>query len=356
MQKSLSIVELAQQLEKIENEKRDYVVPSTKMSMVNGRDLMIEETGMFNLSPLAHEQIGARLNIPREYYKRMQEAQPDLLDQNVNTWLQAKPERRFIRTYDGNVRAVLSDRYKPKENYAVASVLLPVLHQAKDVEVMSAQLTEKNMHIKVISHNLVGELQVRQGEHHVGSVLKGGISIRNSEVGCGAYDLSLFIYVVQCMNGMIREHSMKSYHIGKRMEVGDNEEIGFYSREAIEADSKAFILKVRDTLQFAFDKKKFDEELEVFHRAAANPMNTKAISESIEDVTKRFSLTIGEGKEVLSRLLVANDFSQWGLANAVTNLANDVTDYERATELERVGGRIIDLNPTDWRVVNRMAA
>jgi hypothetical protein len=35
--------------------------------------------------------------------------------------------------------------------------------------------------------------------------------------------------------------------------------------------------------------------------------------------------------------------SQWGLVNAITRTSQDVTDYDRATELERLGGVVLDM-------------
>jgi len=280
----------------------------------------------------------------------MQEQEPELLDKNVNAWLHRARERRLVRIYDGNVRAFLSDRYKPKENFTAAMELFPILHQAGAIQIMSSELTEKHMFIKAISHNLEGEVRV-------GQIVKGGISIRNSEVGCGAFDLSLFVLTLACMNGMIRENSMKSYHIGRKLDAEEDEVgIGILSQEAINADSEAFRLKIRDVMRYAFDKKKFDEELFKFRLAANNPLNTRQITETIEDVTKRFSLTQTEGKDVLSRLIQSGDMTQWGLSSAVTNLAGDVEDYERSTELEKIGGQIIDLKLSDWRSIARFAA
>jgi hypothetical protein len=36
------------------------------------------------------------------------------------------------------------------------------------------------------------------------------------------------------------------------------------------------------------------------------------------------------------------------MLNAVTNLANDTESYDRATELEFLGGQVLDLNPSQW--------
>lgn len=354
MNKGIPITELAAKIEAIENGKRDLVVPTNRMSMHEGRTLVIGDngnSGEYKLSKLAHEQISSRLKIPREYYKRMQVEAPELLDRNVNTWLHNSPERRLIRTYDGSVRAVLSDRFKPKENITVMKEALPfILNPDNKLQIMSSNLSEKQMFVKVVSDLLVGEVRV-------GQVVKGGFSLRNSEVGCGAFDLSLFVLTLSCMNGMLREHSMKEYHVGKRIEADDNDEgIGIYSAETIAADSHAFQLKVRDTLAHALNYQKFDEELHKFRQAAENPMNTKYVAETIEDVTKRYNLNQDEGKDILSRLLQGGDFTQWGLSSAVTNLANDLDDYDRSTDLEKIGGQIIDLRPSEWREVARLAA
>ena len=48
---------------------------------------------------------------------------------------------------------------------------------------------------------------------------------------------------------------------------------------------------------------------------------------------------------------VPGDLSVWGLANAVTRTAEDVADYDRATELEATGGRVIELPRADWRAI-----
>jgi hypothetical protein len=39
------------------------------------------------------------------------------------------------------------------------------------------------------------------------------------------------------------------------------------------------------------------------------------------------------------------------LANAVTQLANDVEDYDRCVEIQRIGGKIIDLTPKEWSAI-----
>ena len=37
--------------------------------------------------------------------------------------------------------------------------------------------------------------------------------------------------------------------------------------------------------------------------------------------------------------------------NAITELANDHPSYDRAVELQLMGGRVLELKPTEWRQI-----
>jgi hypothetical protein len=43
------------------------------------------------------------------------------------------------------------------------------------------------------------------------------------------------------------------------------------------------------------------------------------------------------------------DLSAYGLVNAVTHFSQDVEDYDRATEFEALGGKLIELALGDWK-------
>ena len=42
------------------------------------------------------------------------------------------------------------------------------------------------------------------------------------------------------------------------------------------------------------------------------------------------------------------DISGFGLVNAVTGFAQQVDDYDRSTELEAIGGRMLDQSRVEW--------
>src|SRR5690606_12629781 len=111
----------------------------------------------YNAYPLFHQQLAAKLGIPKRYYDRMDGDDVGLRAENVNYWLQhAKEDRNFLvrtlRPKDGEgpgmLRALLSDKYLILNNY---DVVLTALKTMKDmgirVDVLRADLSETNMYL-----------------------------------------------------------------------------------------------------------------------------------------------------------------------------------------------------------------
>lgn len=43
--------------------------------------------------------------------------------------------------------------------------------------------------------------------------------------------------------------------------------------------------------------------------------------------------------------------TRWGLVNAVTEASKEAHSYDRATELEVVGGKLLSLPQADWKTI-----
>ena len=65
-------------------------------------------------------------------------------------------------------------------------------------------------------------------------------------------------------------------------------------------------------------------------------------------LANRYTLNEAERAGVLRHLIVAGDLSAYGLVNAVTHYSHDVEDYDRATEFEALGGKLIELSSKEW--------
>jgi hypothetical protein len=51
---------------------------------------------------------------------------------------------------------------------------------------------------------------------------------------------------------------------------------------------------------------------------------------------------------VLHHLIRQADLSAYGIVNAVTHYSDDVANYDRATEFETLGGKLIELSSREW--------
>lgn len=296
----------------------------------DGRKNTIET---FGVSRLAHQQIASRLGIPFRYYQKMQEEMPNLLDTNVNTWLMRTPEKRMLRTMDGTLRAFLSDRYRRLDNLELCQAILPVINKMEGAEIKSCEVTDSHLYLKVINHTLRSEVTP-------GDVVEAGFVISNSEVGLGSVSVSPLIYRLVCTNGMIMpSYGKRKYHAGRQIEAG-NEAYDLYSDETLEADDKAFWLKVKDIVTAAVDETRFNLIVDKMKESANIPLE-KDPAEEIKDLGDRFSLNEDEQKEILREFFIAGNNTRYGLVNAVTAASRNLEDYERATTLEAVGGSML---------------
>jgi hypothetical protein len=54
-------------------------------------------------------------------------------------------------------------------------------------------------------------------------------------------------------------------------------------------------------------------------------------------------LTEVEQDGVLPQLALGADWTRYGVVNAVTRISEDSATYDRAVELERIGGEVLDM-------------
>jgi hypothetical protein len=104
------------------------------------------------------------------------------------------------------------------------------------------------------------------------------------------------------------------------------------------ADDREFILKVADAVSAVLDPARFNARLDQYREASERVITADPVR-VVEATARRVVLAQGEKSSVLHHLIWGGDLSAWGLANAVTRTAEDVPDYDRATELEAAGGR-----------------
>lgn len=342
MKTGRSLQELAAEVDRQSRSKKDYLADSRAVQMDTDLTLRGVNGGM-PLRPTAHAQLAATLGIPKAYYDRMQEEAPELLAHNVNRWLHTRPQRKLVRTLDGSIRAILSDSYRPLDNYDLMEAVLPKISELA-CRVVSCEVTENRFYLKAITDKVTGE--VKPGDR-----VQAGLVVSNSEVGQGSLRVEALDYRLVCANGMVRESAIRKTHLGRNGGRGHDaieDAREFFRDETRLADDRAFFLKVQDAVGAMFDPKRFESRLLQYRDAGERPITADPVA-VVEQVADRYALVQEERSSVLRHLIQGGDLSEWGLANAITRTAEDAKDYDRASELESFGGKVIELSPSEWR-------
>jgi hypothetical protein len=332
--------------------KQDFIVPSNAVKLMDGERLSWGDSRT-SVPPMpmtnhAMGQLNTYLGIPSRFVDRLREDAPDLITTNVNRLLQTKSsDRRMIRTLGGRARAWLSDRYRALDYEDVAERALPMIQEA-GYNIVSANVTESKLYIHVVSPRTEGELRV-------GDPVRFGWVISDSEVGMGTLSIQLFMERLRCLNGMVvPEFSNKRAHLGGRV-VGDSDYLVQVSTETTKAADDALWFGVRDHIR------EFSSPLGIRRVMERLKEQTEARVEGdpqavVEVLANKFLLKEEEKKSVLYSFLEHGDRTRFGLANAITQLANDHTDYDRGVELEQIGGNVLMSGGGEWKSISTAKA
>lgn len=342
MKQGKTISQLAAEIERQQKAKRDFIADTREVSILaadDGIKLRIGDEG-FAIRETAHRQIGLKTGIPAKYYDRMASTDPELLAVNVNTWLAREPERRMIRTLDGSARAFLTDRYQRIDNEHIAEVVLPILAETPGIKIASAEITETKLYIKAVNERVRAEVKV-------GDPVEAGVMITNSEIGLGAVSIAPLVNRLVCTNGMVvADQKYRRSHVGRRADSTEDV-YQMLSDETLRADDRAILLKVRDIVKAALDEARFAVTVEKMRRAAESVKMEDPLR-TVELVAERMSLQESEKPSILRHLIEGGDLTKWGMLNAVTRAAHDLESYDRSTELEMIGGKVLELDASEW--------
>lgn len=348
MKQGRTLIELAQELQRQQSAKRDFIVPSKMMEMTDAgymticqsdKDIGNQETFLANQH--FHRQIGTALKIPALYYDRMREEAPELLARNVNTWLGLRNSAHMVRTLDGTARAFLSNSYRRIDNAMVAEATLPIIAEIDGVRIESCQVTDERMYLKAVNPRL--ETEVVPGD-----IVQSGILISNSEVGQGSVSVMPLLYRLVCTNGMVvNDMGQRKYHIGR----ANTENWELFTSATLEADDHAFMLKLADIVRSVVDETRFHKIVDRL-RESTGVKITGQVQKVVELTGKEYQMQQKEQEGILDHLIRGGDFSLYGLSNAVTRAAHDVESYDRSTAMEAIGWNIVTMPQKQWNQIN----
>lgn len=354
MKTGRSLNEVMAELNRQNLAKKDYIGPAEAFHLrEDGRTFEINHTvskkqEVFGTTQLFHRQMASVLGIPAKYYDMMAARKAELLAENVNAWFSDKENSYMIRSMDygsGPVaRALLSERYRRIDNVEIAAAVLPLFAGKEEYEVVSCEVTENRLYLKIVNHRL--EMAVVPGDY-----VQAGVVISNSEVGLGSVSVQPLVYRLVCTNGMVvNDMGERKNHVG-RVAKALEDSFSIYSDETIAAEDKAFLLKLRDVTTAAIEEGRFAQVVGRLQAAVGVPITGK-VPEVVELTGRTYDLNQNEQDNILSYLISGGDLSQYGLSNAITRASQDVESYDRATALEGIGWQVATMPPAQWKELN----
>lgn len=354
MKQGRSLQDVLLEVKRQNEAKRDYIGPAEAFRLrEDGKTFEInhavtQNQEVFGTTQLFHRQVASTLGIPVKYYDMMAAQNPELLAKNVNARFSDRAASYMIRSMDyGNgkvARALLSERYRRIDNMEIASAVLPLFAGREEFEVISCEVTENRLYLKIVNHRL--EMAVVPGDY-----VQAGVAISNSEVGLGSVSVQPLLYRLVCTNGMVvNDMGERKNHVGRSAKALEDS-FHIYSDETIEAEDAAFLLKLRDVTTAAIEEGRFAQVVGRLQESVGVKI-TGRVPQVVQLTGKTYDLSQNEQDSVLNYLISGGDLSQYGLSNAITRASQDVESYDRATALEGIGWQVATMPKTMWQELN----
>ncbi len=143
------------------------------------------------------------------------------------------------------------------------------------------------------------------------------------------------------------DYALRKFHLGRALGQ-DDEGVQVYRDDTLAADDKAFFMKARDVVQAAVSEVTFRQAAKKFRKLLNLPLVGDPVK-TVEVLSQRFTLDTNERAGVLRHLIAGGDLSGYGLVNAVTHYSQEIEDYDRASDFEAMGGKLIESNPSEWK-------
>lgn len=378
-----SLADLAEMLKQQADVKYDVVVPArsivSREGLIGIADGAVEwtdegatsTTAWLNPTEVFDDGLAEKLSIPRAYVRRMRTERLDLVDANVNGWLQDDREgRSFLvrgfRTDDsgsiGIARAFLSDRFRPVDNYDVLLAALSGIRAAGvNCNIVGADLSEKRMSVKVVAPEVMalapellrnyrnpfdGASEGRQAAMRAHGwinpddrpVVFAGFVISNSETGGGAFTIVPRIIVQVCTNGLVQQvDALREIHLGGRLEAG----LIRWSEDTQRKSIDLVKAKTADAVKTFLDVEYVRGVVERLEAKAGKPV--VEATATIQRLAKAQSWTQGEAETILEHFLMGGQATAGGVMQAVTSAAQTVGSPDRAWELESSAVAVMEL-------------
>lgn len=286
-------------------------------------------------SAYAFSQFCSKLGVPAQYLlKCMKEGYTELAESNLNTWVDDYSGSLFMREYGNTVRGVLSARYSPFDTPQILDVVHDTT-RGMGLKVKGYFMNEERFHARLIQSDTM---------NIDGEDLFGGIQIDSSDVGRSALTVNFFIYKQICTNGLCVSRGKGNLFTQKHINICTDD-----FREELSASIKLLpelVAEYESTIKRARISNSLvtvgSNDISSLIAGELDKIEdrNKLVQELIDRLRAKTKLTDEGAEKVLRVATDKYNYSDWGIVNAITEVAQDYT-LERRIELEKIAANIL---------------
>jgi len=338
--------------------RKDYIIDRAKMRAVavDGQvhlKLDMADTLLSFRRP-SLQQIATTLDVPVRYLNRLEDAgHLDLMVHNLNTILEREPKRHLVRVLDGQVDAVLSDRYKIIDNTTLLAITLTKLREV-GAEVWDLRLTRDDFRLLAVAPHISGQVTTDRtfdpGDGwksrwfgNEGDALNAAITVSNSETGHAGLHVLPAVLRRVCANFCVWGQGIAKVHLGKRQ--SEDGEL-FFTDETRRKQDEVLILEIRDMISGTFTPERFRAIIDRINETTKR--NIERPTEAVNAAVKNLGLPLEHAEAILEELLGSGDKSQFGLCQAITAQVNPrnagTKDDAMRSLFEDAGGQVLAMD------------
>lgn len=273
-------------------------------------------------------QLCTKLGVPARYIEKcIREGHSDLAQKNLNTWVEDYGKDLFIRTYKDRVRGVLSSRYSVLDTPDIIDVV-DSSTRGLGLKVKEYYMSEERFNCRLIQQ----ELMKINGED-----LFAGIQIDSSDVGRSTLTVNFFIYKQVCTNGLCVTKGAGNLFTQKHISICSDD-----FKEQLSQSLKSLPMLIEEyehiiqrcALQYNLFGSKYT--------SGSNETN-RLIEDFIQKIKYKTKLSDEGANKVFDLARDRYGLSDWGVVNAITEVAQDYT-LERRVELEKIAGGLLKVS------------
>lgn len=276
-------------------------------------------------SDFSFGQLCTKLGIPPKYmFSCANSGYSDLAIDNLNTWIDDFNKDLLLRVYKGRIRGVLSSRYSVFDTPDIIDVVDDST-RGLGLKVKSYFMNEERFHARLIQQD---KMNIN------GEDLFAGIQIDSSDVGRSTLMVNFFIFKQVCTNGLCISRGNANLFTQKHISICSDD-----FREELKQSLK-YLPQLIGEYEHIIQRCAIQYSLVGSKYTSGKLETDKMLEEFIQKLKSRTKLSDEGVNKVIELSNNKYGFSDWGVVNSITEVAQDYT-LERRIELEKIAGSML---------------